>query len=205
MPSWWGAIKGHGMLFIATTTVFSYYSPYILNNHGLTQLIFASPYPSFPSVFSRLLLLSPWWSGFCWDRSSLPCIFDSGVFLLLPSDVCETLDNMSVGEVFCDSGVDIALGCMAYCCSPDVEWPRCTASWSPCEVNMGEVSDDPSRSTCLTSCLNADGKLKDDRILSVSPGRFVPGHLIPFPTIHERVLHWLSEYHPSEVPGSSRP
>lgn len=84
---------------------------------------------------------------------------------------------------------------MAYCCSPEVDWPGYSLSWFPYDFGMGEAFYVSSRTGSSTSLLNAEGKPIGDLILPSRPGLFVPGDVTPLPTIQARVHRWLLEYH----------
>lgn len=57
---------------------------------------------------------------------------------------------MALMVVLCNSGLDMVLCYMAYCPSPNIDWPRYTLSWTFYDLSIGEVSDVPWRSASST-------------------------------------------------------
>lgn len=69
---------------------------------------------------------------------------------------------------------------------------------------MDELSDVLYRSASSTCYCNANGECIEDHILPYFSCFLYKG-LTPLPTIRVLLPRWLSEYHPSEVPGSEEP
>lgn len=124
------------------------------------------------------------------------------MLLSLPSGFHETLEKMGFVTALYDSGFQMALGRLMYCCSRDVDWLQCASSWFPHAFTIGEVFDVMSSSASSTCRCCADCKPIIDPILPAWPVLFVSEDLTLLPTIRERVRQLLSEYHLSEVPGS---
>lgn len=93
------------------------------------------------------------------------------------------MKKIAVMAVLHDSGFNMELRYMAYCCSSDVDWPRCTSSWFPQDFKMGEVPYFPSCSASSNHLQNADGEPSIDLIVPVSSVLFVPGYITPLLTI----------------------
>lgn len=98
----------------------------------------------------------------------------------IPSGVCETSKNMGDISILQNSGSDISLNYKDNCHSQDVDWPPCTSSWSPYDLNMGEMSDVLSRGVSSTCHRDAVGKPFGDLIVTATTLLFIPENLTPF-------------------------
>lgn len=63
--------------------------------------------------------------------SDLASILDHGTLMSLALGVCKSLKRMGLRASLHNSGSDMDLGYMAWCCGPDVDWLWGTWSWFP--------------------------------------------------------------------------
>lgn len=206
VPSWWHASDAHRLLSVTTLAVFSYYTHYILDEHAGAQLTWRISTSHFSvCTFTTFLCSARDGPASTVASSGLPHIWDPGMLVSLPSGISKPLEKRGAMIVLRDSGLDSALGYMAYCRSRGVEWMWCTSSWFPYVFSVVEVSVVPSHSASLIRRCNVEGGLTGDPILHGCPVLFVPGHLLPLRTIQAQVHRWSSAYHSSVVLGAEVP
>lgn len=91
--------------------------------HFGAQLVWGIAMSEFPvcniMAFLRTALHGP---SSAEDGPSSPGIWDSGMLVSLPTNVCESLEKMGAMADLCDPVFDIPLGDMTKCRTGDVHW-----------------------------------------------------------------------------------
>lgn len=189
-------------VLVSYSLTLKYSSPYILNDHAWVKPFWRIAMSEFTvCTFTTLpsFTIAVPVSGE--GGPALAFVRDSDFLLPFLFGVCTTLEKIGVIAVLENSGLDMLLEYLLYCCICYADRPWCTSSWALYHFSMAEVSVSANMAPIQLVIVMQKGNPTENFIIPPSHIRSVQRNPMLLSTIQDRRCRWMFDFQSSQVSG----